>query len=179
MVFTGEKNIISEYEAVVADGLLTIKPKPLTVLQPSKPLRATVTVPKLESLNASGAATVSTDTLSSDVAVVLEVSGSASVSTGLVTAPKVSVAASGSSEVKTSGITPRAKFEVTGASKVVATGLASEVIEVNVSGSSDLKARASKEARGSASGSSSVAVDGAPAVREIKTSGSSTVLFNN
>ncbi len=177
LTISGEDNILAEHDISVVQGVLIMKPKPGSMLQPTKPIVADIRVPKLEAINASGASKVVTGVLTSDTAVELEASGASDIQTGLITAPDVNVQGSGSSDVTTSGITTTAKFEVSGASKVTATGLAAEVIDISISGSSHLKARASKEARGSASGASDVTIEGSPAVRHVESSGASDVVF--
>ncbi len=177
LTLTGEENIVPQYEVVVRDDTLMIEPKQLISLHQTKQIVASISIPRLEGIEVSGASEVTADSLVSDTAVNLETSGSAKIKAGEIVAPRVEIGASGASEVEARGTTKSLEIDASGASKVVASALASEVLVVSASGSAKVGARASQEARGSASGSSEVVVEGAPERRQISTSGSASVTF--
>lgn len=177
LTLTGEENVLEAHDVLVRDGVLEISPKDRMAVQPTKGISGSISVPRLDAIDASGATTVRTGVLESQNAVGLVGSGSATIITGTVTAARVNVAASGSSEIRTVGSTPLLRVDASGASDVEAGELASEVLELDASGSASVTAHATKEVRGSASGASDVTVVGSPAVRDIARSGSTSISF--
>ncbi len=177
LTITGEENMLALHDWVVRDGVLRLQPKQGQWLNPTQPITATISVPRLEAVQASGSAVVTAAALVSPSAASVETSGSARVISGPISAPQVNLEASGASEIQTEGATTALNISASGSADIVAAGLMSEVLELSASGSCTVKARASKEARGDASGAAHVVVEGSPGVRSIARSGSTSVSF--
>lgn len=177
LTVTSEDNILPLLNIEVRGNLLVIEPKEGHGLSPTQPIKATISVPRLERLEASGSSKIVTGPLVSGTGVALEVSGSSSVTTGAVSAPSMTIQASGSSTVRCEGWAATVSLEASGASKVTASALAAEDLTVDVSGGSAVTARASKAAHGKASGASAVVIEGSPEVKDVNTSGSSSLRF--
>ncbi len=177
LTLTGEENMLPHYEVVVRDDRLVIQPKLGGILHQTKQIAGSITVPRLEGIEASGASEATAGAMVSATEVRLSSSGASKIKAGPITAPTVEVGTTGASAIETQGTTSTFRVSASGASTVVAPALTSERLELSVSGSAKVNARASREVKGSASGAAKVVVEGAPPVREVSTSGSSSLTF--
>lgn len=151
VAISGDDNVVRVIRTEVRDGRLTIEPE--KSYNSDEPLRASIVVPELESVEASGASTV---TLSG------------------VNAQEFRARASGASTVRASGSVERVEADASGASRIRFEDLTAREAEADASGASTVEVSASERVSGSASGASTVTYSGRPQVN-VRTSGASSV----
>lgn len=165
-------NIIVE----VKDGILYIKydNKGLKWMKGDKDLKAYISFKMIDKLNVSGACDVFiTGTLKADV---LDINQSgASDMKGTIEAKKLTVDLSGASDLKITGKASEVDIEASGASSFVGFDLVTDNCNARASGASDIRVTVNKELSAHASGASDVRYKGDGVIKDIKTSGSSSV----
>jgi hypothetical protein len=88
---------------------------------------------------------------------------------------KLTVDLSGASDMTVSGTAPQLSVEASGASNFKGYDLVTDVCNARVSGASDIKITVNKELSANASGASDIRYRGSGLIREIKSSGASSV----
>ncbi len=91
----------------------------------------------------------------------------------------LAIESSGASDAKLSGRATNLEIECSGASDVKAYDLTAENCKLHASGASDIYITVIKEIKGKASGASSIFYKGQPQVKEVESSGASTVASRN
>lgn len=137
-------------------------------------LKAYVSFRTLQKLKASGASDVYVNGVIKSPSLELHMSG-ASDFNGAVMADELRIHQSGSSDSRISGKADRVTIDVSGASDVKAYDLTVNYCNVEASGASDIQITVNKELNARASGSSDVQYRGEGLIRDIKTSGASSV----
>jgi uncharacterized protein YaiE (UPF0345 family) len=137
-------------------------------------MKAYVSFRQLNEIKASGASDVFINGVVKSDALKIDISG-ASDFQGAIDAGTLDLHQSGSSDSKMSGRAGAAKVHLSGASDLKAFELATEVLEVHASGSSNVDMTVNKELFVHASGASDVRFKGPGVVKEVKTSGASSV----
>jgi hypothetical protein len=140
----------------------------------SEDVKAYVSVKTLNKIGASGASDVYVNgTLqASDLSIGLS---GASDFKGDVRVQNLRLSASGSSDFSISGKTMNLKIDLSGASDVKGFDLVADNCDIESSGASDVRITVNKEIKANLSGACDVAYRGEAAVREVRTSGSSSV----
>jgi hypothetical protein len=137
-------------------------------------LKAYISVKKLDRLSVSGACDVymedgiSADKLSISFSGASDMKGKLSVKT-------LEVEISGASDITLSGTAVTVKVEASGASDFKGFDLATNYCEAKASGASSINITVNKELSANASGASDVRFKGEGLIRDIKTSGASSV----
>jgi hypothetical protein len=133
-----------------------------------------VTVPEINLLKCSGAASIkTTDVFKSDGKIRLETSGASDVEVQ-VDAPEVSAKSSGASSIKLGGRTRDYNAAASGSADIKSSGLMTENSVIKASGAADVHVHASVKLNAEASGSASIYYRGGAAVSQ-KTSGAADV----
>jgi Putative auto-transporter adhesin, head GIN domain len=140
----------------------------------NKHLRAYVSFQTLDKLEASGASDVQVDGQISSDKLDIRLSG-ASDFKGIVQVEELSIDQSGASDVQISGKASSLRIEASGASDVKGYELTSEKCTVQASGASDIQITVNKELNAHASGASSVNYKGEAMIKEMHTSGASSI----
>jgi len=137
-------------------------------------LKAYISVKKLDKLTVSGACNVFfEDGISADD-LVINFSGASDLK-GKVNAKNLDVNISGASDITLSGNTASLKVDANGASVFKGFELVTNFCEVKASGASSVSITVNKELNATASGASDVKFKGEGLIRDIKTSGASSV----
>ena len=140
----------------------------------NKKLKAYVSFKKIDELSVSGACDVSiVGELTADD-LKIELSGASDLE-GKISARNMEVDMSGSSDMKVSGVASDLKLDLSGACSFKGFEFAASMCSVDASGASDVKITVNKELTVHASGASDVAYKGTGSVREVKSSGASSV----
>ena len=140
----------------------------------NKKLKAYVSYKKIDELRASGACDVNiVGSLSADDLNV-KLSGASDVK-GQITAKKLTVDMSGSSDMKVSGESASLKIDLSGASSFKGFDFVTATCDIDASGASDVKITVNKELSVELSGASDVSYKGSATIRDIRTSGASSV----
>jgi hypothetical protein len=140
----------------------------------NKKLKAYVSFKTLEKLAASGASDVLVDGVIKSDILDIHLSG-ASDFKGEVDANVLSVDQSGASDATVKGRAGSMKVEVSGASEFTAFDLQTENCNARASGASEIKITVTKELNARASGASSIQYRGSGVIKELHTSGASSV----
>jgi len=173
-VSASEKSYLEMITTEVKNGMLYIGFNGKGLSWSPKNLKAYVSVRTITKLKASGACNVYVDGSLNAPDLELELSG-ASDFKGEVNAQNLRLDASGSSDYTISGKVVNAKIRVSGSSDVKGFELVTENCNVEASGSSDVHIAVTKQLKVDASGSSDVIYKGEPAVKEVRSSGSSDI----
>lgn len=137
-------------------------------------LKAYISVKKLDKLTVSGACDVfMEDGISSDD-LTINFSGASDLK-GKVNAKKLTIDLSGASDISLSGIVANLKIVTSGASDFKGYDLVANYCEAKASGASSVYITVNKELNANASGASDVKFKGEGLIRNIKTSGASSV----
>jgi len=137
-------------------------------------LKAYISVKKLDMLKVSGACDVSIEDGISADELSISFSGASDMK-GKVNAKNLSVDLSGASDITLSGNTTNLKVEASGASDFKGFDLVTNYCEAKASGASSVNITVNKELNANASGASDVRFKGEGLIKEIKTSGASSV----
>jgi hypothetical protein len=137
-------------------------------------LKAYVSFRQLNKISASGSSDVYVNGVVKADALEIRVNGSSDFH-GAVDCNKLRVDQSGSSDTKLSGRANDVSVDLSEASDMKAFELSTETIKVHASGSSDVSVTVMKELYVSATGASDVRYKGTGTVKEVKTSGASSV----
>lgn len=140
----------------------------------SEDVKAYVSVRNLNKLEASGASDIYVNDVLQANDLSISISG-ASDFKGQVRTQNLRLNASGSSDYTIAGKTINLKIDLSGASDVKGFDLVSDNCDIEGSGASDVKITVNKEIKANLSGACDVAYRGDAAVRDVRTSGSSSV----
>lgn len=162
-------------KTVIEDGTLKIFYKgEVSWFKKSRKLRAYVSFKNINKLIASGACDVVVADSLNVSTLVIEMSG-ASRFTGKLKADVLKLDLSGASDAKISGTAGTLVVEGSGASDVKGYDLVTNICKVNVSGASDVYITVNNELSAKATGASSVKFAGPGLIRDIHTSGASSI----
>ena len=140
----------------------------------NKKLKAYISFKQLNKLNVSGACDVYiVDEWKADN-LKLDLSGASNLK-GKMTAQKLMIDLSGASDLTLTGAVGQLNIEASGASDFKGYDLAVDYCNAKVSGASDIKITVNKELSAEASGASDVKYKGNGLIRDIKTSGASSI----
>ena len=140
----------------------------------NKKLKAYISFKQIDKLTISGACDVFiTGTLKAD-GMVINLSGASDLK-GKIDVQKLSIDLSGASDITVSGNAPQLNVEASGASTFRGYDLVTDICNVSASGASDIKVTVNKELSAHASGASDVRYKGNGVIRDIKSSGSSSI----
>lgn len=140
----------------------------------NKKLKAYISFKNIDQLTVSGACDVFiTGTLKED-ALTINQSGASDLK-GNLDVKKLSIDLSGASDITVSGTANQLDVEASGASDFKGFDLVTEMCNARASGASDIKITVNKELSAQASGASDVRYKGEGLIRDLKTSGSSSV----
>lgn len=155
-----DTNVIDEVSTEVRDGVLHLQLREGIQLR-NATLEARVTLPEVEVLDASGAASI--EVLDAVITPVLEVvtSGASDVVVRGLDTDHLEVAASGSSTVELTGAAQRAELVASGSSELALTALAAHQVDAQLSGAASGELEVVEGGEAAASGSSSLTYHGA------------------
>ncbi|MEO7922388.1 MAG: head GIN domain-containing protein [Chitinophagaceae bacterium] len=140
----------------------------------NKKLKAYISFKQIDKLNISGACDVFINGTLKAGELDIHQSGASDLK-GALDVKKLSVDLSGASDITVSGTATQLSVEASGASGFKGYDLSTDICEVRASGASDIKITVNKELSAHASGASDVKYKGDGVIRDIKSSGSSSV----
>src|SRR5262249_1330827 len=118
LVLTGDQNLLPLIETFVSDNRLVVRARPYLALEPTVPMKVTLTLPALVGVAASGASTLSAETAPCD-RFSAESSGGASIDVHGIAAASTTIGASGAAVVKLTGRSGTLSVDASGASQVL------------------------------------------------------------
>jgi Putative auto-transporter adhesin, head GIN domain len=175
-VSASENQYLEEIKVEVKDGVLEIKYQPKNGKWGSanRKLKAYISFKQLDKLDASGACDIDIVGIWKASGAKIHLSGATDF-TGKVDIQKLDLDISGASDSKISGNVSELDVEASGASSFKGFDLATDYCNARASGASDIKITVNKELSVQASGASDVDYRGNGTVRDLKTSGASSV----
>jgi len=177
-VSASEKKYMDEIEVKVVNGILVIGLKDnkwLKRLNDSKmKLKAYISFKKIDKLDVSGACDIYLQGIVKADNLKIDLSGASDIK-GEFNVQNLDVDLNGASDITITGNASSLKVHASGASDFKGYGLTTEYCDVNVSGASGVKITVNKELSAKATGASDVRYHGNGLIREVKTSGASSV----
>jgi hypothetical protein len=140
----------------------------------NKKLKAYVSFKSIDKINVSGACNVYIDGIVSADELKIHLSGASDLK-GIVTARELTVDLSGASDLKLTGTVKELNVDATGASKFQGTDLVTDICNARATGASDIRITVNKELSARATGASDIRYKGDGVIRDIKTSGASSI----
>lgn len=171
---TIDENLLPLVRTDVHGSTLGIDPAPNYDLTPSPAAIATVSSPVIDSFDTSGSARIIGATNGKNVS--LTAAGDSVIDASTIAAASISVNASESSRVTTTGDTARIAIDASGAA-YVELGSSAPTVDVEASDAAKVTIHATSALRVRASGSSVVTVFGHPSVRDVETTDQSRVVY--
>ena len=168
-----DDNVVPFLMTEVEDDVLKIYVKKGYALRNVKTQKVYVTMPLLTSISASGASNVSFSNLLEGDALSIRASGASNVKLEADLA-YLEVRLSGASDLGISGFSEYTNVRLSGASDMKSYDFACDLLEVVLSGASDINITVNEKVSGNISGASGIKVKGNPVI-DVKTSGASSV----
>ncbi|MFP4288130.1 MAG: head GIN domain-containing protein [Bacteroidota bacterium] len=169
-----DDNIIDHIETETRGEELIIGLKGRGIsIRNSKEMNVYVTLPELLSLTASGATDVTVNNTIEQPTIRIKASGASDINLP-VNVEYLEMNLSGASDARISGYTKATKATLSGASDFKNSDLVTGTLDVNLSGSSNLKIKVNENITGTLSGASDLVYEGNPTT-DLKTSGASSV----
>jgi Putative auto-transporter adhesin, head GIN domain len=166
-------------KTVIEDGILKIFYKgEVSWRKKDRKLRAYVSFKDIKRLDASGACDVIVAGSLNVTTLSIQMSGACDF-TGKVKADVLKLNLSGASDAKISGTAGTAVIESSGASDVKGYDLVTDICKVKVSGASDVNITVNTELSASATGASDISYKGSALIKDIHSSGASSVSRKN
>lgn len=175
-VSAADKDLIGNIITKVENGVLKISfdnNQKWTRKNPN--LKAYISVKTLERIKASGACDIKIDGTLNASSLTVEMSGASDLTGKINVSNTLDVKLSGASDLTLTGIADQAKIDVNGASEVKAYDFSTSNCSIEASGASSVQITVDKELSAQISGASSVRYKGTANIKDIKTSGASSI----
>ncbi len=172
---TGQKNIIDLFETRVEGTILKISVKKGYNLNYNVPVRVYVEAPKFESLSSSGSGDFTVTNTLSGTKLSISTSGSGDFDLKGATFSDVSIASSGSGNVKVAGNVQNLNIRTSGSGNIKAEDLKAKDAECLTSGSGNISCSADGFLNVMSSGSGNVSYYGKPASLKTRKTGSGNI----
>jgi hypothetical protein len=176
LVLTGDENLLPLIETTVSGNSLTVKVRGCVELEPTLPMKMTLTLPALVGVEASGASTLAAETAPSD-SFRAESSGGATIDVHGLAAASTTVDASGGSVVNLSGRSGTLGVDASGGAQVLTGTVSASAATVTASGDAEVEVDVSQSLTADLSGGSQLRVLGQPGTRHVVTSGGATIQY--
>ena len=175
VMIEAEENISSHIDTYIDDNILIIRTKEGFRLNPTRDIKIVVTAPGFSKIWSSGSGNITSENLISDSgSIVVGTSGSGNI-TLQVQSPVVKAESYGSGNIELTGETRDVSMESAGSGNLTADGLKAETASIEINGSGNASANASKTLDVTVRGSGDVSYKGSPAIKtDIKGSGNIT-----
>lgn len=141
----------------------------------NKKLKAYISFKNIDQLEISGACDVFIAGTLKAESLSIKQSGASDLKEGKLDVRKLTVDLSGASDMKITGIATQTNIEASGASSFKGYNLVTDICDIKASGASDIKITVNKELSAHATGASDIHYKGEGLIRDIRSSGSSSV----
>ena len=175
-VSASESKYLENIKVEVRNGVLEVswESKGLKWPKGNKKLKAYISFKSIDKLKASGACNVAIVNGMKSDDLLVDLSGASDLK-GKIEANKLTFDMSGASDVKITGSSKNLAIDASGASSFKGFELATDYCNIKASGASGVRITVNKEISAVASGASDIDFKGAGVIRDIKTSGSSSI----
>lgn len=174
-VSANNKEDISGIKTSVDNGILKIWFDQKGWWPKNRKLKAYISIKNVDEIKAGGASNIKIDGSLSSSALKLDFSGASDLKGKLNVNGLLDIHVSGASDVQIDGTADEVKIDASGASDVKAYDFRTTNCTVDASGASSIKITVDKELSAKLSGASSVSYKGTALIRDIKTSGASSI----
>ncbi|MBA2745067.1 MAG: DUF2807 domain-containing protein [Flavisolibacter sp.] len=175
-VSADQKEDVEYIKAEVKNGVLKIwSEQKNRIWNKSRNLRAYISVKNIEVITSSGASTIEIDGSLSAQQLSLNLSGASDLKGKINVSGKLSVGLSGASDLSITGSVGEMEVTAGGASRMRAYDCTTGMMRANASGASSLQVTVEKELSAKLSGASSLRYQGSALIRDIQTSGASSI----
>lgn len=175
-VSASDKEDVEGIRTVVDNGILKISYDQKNKMWPrNRRLKAYVSARTIDELRATGASKVKVDGELRTTSLKLSLSGASKIDVGVQVSGKMDVNLSGASDVTIRGGAQEVSIDASGASDVKAYDFKATVCSVEASGASSVHVSVDKELSAKLSGASSLSYKGSATIRDIRTSGASSI----
>lgn len=162
----------------VVNGVLKIlydhKKNGINIEWGNRKLKAYVSYKKLDKLSGTGGSDITVEGTIKATSFQLGISGGSDFD-GKIEATDLSINASGGSDVNIAGSSKTLELDLSGGSDLEGYDLVTDICRVEASGGSDVNITVNKELTATASGNSDVSYKGSASVKEVRSSGSSSI----
>ncbi|WP_192954737.1 head GIN domain-containing protein [Gallaecimonas mangrovi] len=167
LTISAEDNLQSYIKVEIDDGTLKLGSKDGYDLEPTKPIKITISTEQLAEVAVAGSGDVTVDSFSGDKDLKLKLAGSGSLTVASASYPKVSVDVAGSNDVTINGgSAEQLDISIAGSGDVDTHKLVAQHAKVSVAGSGDISVRASDSLKISIAGSGDVDYYGNPSLKQ-------------
>lgn len=175
-VSASDKEDIQHIKTAVENGVLKIWFDDKKKFWPrNRKLRAYISAKTLDAIKASGASDIDIEGTLNASSMNISLSGASDLSGRMVVNGNLDVNLSGASDITISGSAQAADFDLSGASDVKGYDFSTGTCKVDASGASGVHITVDKELSARLSGASSVSYKGSAMIRDIRTSGASSI----
>lgn len=175
-VSANDKEDLQYIKTAVENGVLKIWVDDKRKFWPkNRKLRAYISAKTLDAISASGASDIDIEGTFNASSMKINLSGASDLSGRLVVSGNLNVDLSGASDITISGSAQTAEFDLSGASDVKGYEFSTVTCNVEASGACGVHITVDKELSARLSGASSVSYKGTGTVRDIRTSGASSI----
>jgi hypothetical protein len=174
-VSANNKEDLSGIKTSVDNGVLKIWFDQKGWWPKNRKLKAYIAIKNVDEIKAGGASNIKVDGSISSTALKLDFSGASDLKGKLNVNGLLDIHISGASDVEINGTADEVKIDASGASDVKAYDFTTTNCSVDASGASSIKITVNKELAAKLSGASSVNYKGSAMIRDIKTSGASSI----
>lgn len=175
-VSSSDKAEMANIKTKVENGVLKIwydQEKKWTSKGPK--LKAYISVKNLDAIKASGACDIKIEGTLNTSNLKIELSGATDLTGKINVSEELTAHLSGASDLNLTGIADNAKIDVNGASEMKAYDFSTSNCSIEASGASSVQITVDKELSAQISGASSVRYKGTAMIKDIKTSGASSI----
>ena len=179
-VSASDPKYLDDIKVEVKNGVLEIgyRPKNGKWNGGNRKLKAYISFKQVDKLDVSGACDVDIVGIWKAEGAKIDMSGASDL-TGKISVQKLTVEISGASDVKVTGEAGQLDIHASGASNFKGYDLTAEFCNARASGASDIQVFVNKELSVDASGASDIKYKGAGVIRDLKTSGASSISKKN
>lgn len=172
VLIEAEENISQHIETKLEGDQLVIRTEQGFWLKPEKDIRIIVTAPRFEEVWSNGSGNITGESVIADSnSITIGTRGSGNITLQVVT-PKIKAESYGSGNIELTGETREVTLESAGSGNLTADGLKAETVSIDITGSGNASANASKTLDVSVKGSGDVSYRGNPSIKtDIKGSG--------
>jgi hypothetical protein len=173
-VSSSDQKVLENIVVEVKNGILYIGFTKGFRMNGNKKLKAYISFKQIDELDISGACDVKVEGSIKSDKLRVGLSGASDMK-GKLEVSKLSVHLSGASDLDVNGMAGSLDLDASGASKFKGFGLSADYCKAEASGASDIKVTVNKELSVRASGASDIDFKGSGVIRDVKTSGASSV----
>ncbi|SDX26324.1 Putative auto-transporter adhesin, head GIN domain [Lutibacter oricola] len=168
---TAYENLLEYIVTETENGKLKIKPKDRFNLRSNKPIKITVTFEEFDKLSLAGSGNIFSDDVINNNTFAISMAGSGNIDL-ILNSKKTGLSIAGSGNLNLKGETDNLKASLAGSGNLNAYDLKSNIVNISIAGSGNVKVHAENEIKASIVGSGDVSYTGNPTIEKASKIGS-------